>query len=124
MKYMQQLIEFENTHHQQDVKTREHRFSARLKRAFKPMIPGLILDGADLITFGPLGVYLGLIVGCPAGYWMCSKYQLPFLKRILGAIIAGVYCSLPFTGFIPAATLVTGYAKFLAPPKRERKRKQ
>ena len=84
----------------------------RLSRALGPIIPALILDSADFLTAGPLGLYLGAIIGFPMGYWICSKYKLPFLKRILGAFAAGIYCSLPFTEFAPAALLIGIYARF------------
>ncbi len=96
------------------------RLRRRLKQAFRPIIPGLILDLVDFITFGPLGVYLGIIVGCPLGYWICAKSHLSFLKRLLGAVLAGVYCTLPFTGWLPAAALLGFYTRFWeTPPEAE-----
>lgn len=94
------------------------RLGHRSKQAFRPLIPGLILDLVDFITFGPLGLYLGVIVGCPLGYWICAKARLPFLKRLVGAGLAGVYCTLPFTGWLPAAALLGLYARFWEPPSK------
>ncbi len=34
-----------------------------LKQVIHPIIPGLIWDAADFLTFGHLGITLGLIVG-------------------------------------------------------------
>ena len=34
-----------------------------LMRAFGPMIAGLAIDGLDLMTYGPIGLYTGLILG-------------------------------------------------------------
>ena len=89
---------------------------ARLKRAFAPLIPFIILDLFDFLTFGVLGLYVGLIVGVPMGYWICARQNLSFGKCLCGAFGAGIYCSLPFTEFIPAATLIGIWARFMAEP--------
>lgn len=84
----------------------------RIKKAVWPVIPPLVLDAVDFFCFGPIGVYFGLIIGCPVGYWVCSCYRMPLWKRLIGAVLAGLYCMLPFTGWLPAATLVAFYARF------------
>ncbi|GAK51329.1 hypothetical protein U14_02572 [Candidatus Moduliflexus flocculans] len=86
----------------------------RLKKAVWPIIPPLVLDAVDFFSFGPIGVYFGLILGCPVGYWVCSCYRMPMWKRLLGALFAGLYCMLPFTEWLPAATLIAFYARFWA----------
>jgi len=89
----------------------------RITRALGPIIPALLLDLVDFLTAGPIGMYFGMLIGCPMGYWICSRYKLPFLKRILGGLIVGIYCTLPFTGFAPAAVLIGIYARFHQPSK-------
>lgn len=86
----------------------------RIKKAVWPVIPPLVLDLVDMVSFGPIGVYFGLILGCPVGYWVCSCYRMPLWKRLLGALFAGLYCMLPFTEWLPAATLIAFYARFWA----------
>ena len=87
-------------------------FWRRLMRGAQPLIPALILDGLDFVLIEPFDIYFGLIIGIPVGYWMCSKYRMPFLKKLVGAFFAGMYCMFPFTELIPAATIVCCYARF------------
>ena len=85
----------------------------RLKKALGPIIPGLMIDLADLITFGPVGLSgAGLVTGGVAGYWIASSFKLPIKKRLIGTLIAAVYCTLPFTGIIPVGTLIGAYVRF------------
>ena len=99
----------------------------RGKRAFGPIVAGLILDLADLATFGPIGIFAGLIVGFAVGYWICSIYRLPLAHKITGGIIAGLYCMIPGTGPIPIAAIVGCFVRFFerkpkpkpAPPPEE-----
>jgi hypothetical protein len=80
----------------------------RAERAFGPIVGGAILDFMDLATFGPVG----LIIGAAVGYWIMSIYRLPKWHRIIGAFLAGWYCMLPFTRFVPLATLVGAYVRY------------
>ncbi len=80
----------------------------RAERAFGPLLGGVILDFMDLATFGPLG----LVVGAVVGFWICSIYRFPLKHKIIGALLAGWYCMMPFTRFIPMATMVGAYARF------------
>ena len=84
----------------------------RLYRALGPLAGGMILDFADLATFGPLGLALGLPVGIAVGWWICSIYELSWQVRFLVAVIAGIYCMVPFTGALPLATLISAIARF------------
>lgn len=88
-------------------------FYQRLHRALGPALGGLALDVVDLTTFGPLGLYLGLLVGASIGWWLACLYQLG--NRWLWAIAAGVYCALPFTEFFPLAALLGAAARFAQP---------
>ncbi len=41
---------------------------SRLHSACGPLAAGMVLDGLDLVTFGPLGLYLGPVIGLLAGW--------------------------------------------------------
>ncbi len=86
---------------------------SRFARALKPIVAGILIDLVDFATLGPIGIYLGFLLGGLLGYWICSIYKLRPLHRFLGALITGIYCTLPFTAFIPAATLMGAYIEFL-----------
>lgn len=81
-------------------------------RAFGPIAAGIIVDFVDFITFGPIGLILGLPVGGLAGYWMGSCLRLSPRTCWLCAVTAGVYCTVPFTELLPLATLVGAYARY------------
>ena len=101
---------------ERDADSWSARLKERLKHAFRPVVPGLFLDLVDFITFGPIGLYSGIIVGCPLGYYICARARLSFSKRLLGAGLAGLYCTLPFTGWLPAAALLGFYTRFWENP--------
>ncbi len=82
-----------------------------IKRLFGPMLAGLVIDALDLITFGAIGVYTGMILGGAVGYWLAPTLGFPPRGRWLCAIMTGVYCTLPLTGFIPAATIAAGVSR-------------
>ena len=79
----------------------------------------MVIDLVDFATFGPVGLVAGLPIGGLAGYWMARALELPPRTRWWCALAAGIYCTIPFTEFIPLATLVAAYAQFRnsAPPK-------
>lgn len=83
----------------------------RLHRAFGPLVGGMILDLVDLSTFGPYGIG-GFFIGALVGWWICSIYRISTSKRLMLALIAGVYCLLPLTEFIPVATLLSAYVRY------------
>lgn len=84
----------------------------RAERAFGPVIAGLIIDIVDLATFGPIGIFSGMIIGGLAAYWVCSIYGMPMKQRLLWALAAGTYCTIPFTEIFPLATLIGAYARY------------
>ncbi len=79
-----------------------------VKRNVGPMAAGLASDALALATFGPIGCYAGLNLGSAAGWWLAPMLGFPPRGRWLCAIMTGVYCTLPLTGFIPAATVAAG----------------
>ena len=84
----------------------------RLNRAFGPVVAGLVIDFVDLATFGPIGTYLGLPIGAFAGYWMGRALGLPPKTSLFCALVAGIYCTIPGTEFLPIATLVGAFARY------------
>ncbi len=98
----------------------------RANRAFGPVLAGLIIDLVDLASFGPLGMLLGLPVGALLGYWLASALGATRRSAFLCALAAGIYCSLPFTTFLPLATLVGAWIRFQQSgrPKKRRPRQR
>jgi hypothetical protein len=87
----------------------------RLHAALGPIAGGLVLDFVDLVTFGPIGLAVGPIVGGIVGWWLCSFYRLTGATRLLAIVAAGVYCFIPFTEPFPLATIVAAMGRFVNP---------
>jgi len=81
--------------------------TAVAKQIIGPMVAALAIDLLDLATFGPFGLYTGLILGGAAGYFLAPFLGFPPHRRWLSALATGVYCTLPLTGLIPLATLAS-----------------
>lgn len=80
-----------------------------------PLLAGLVLDLADLVTFGPLALYFGLVVGTAVGWWLVGLHGIRQpSSRWLWAGVGGLYCMLPMTEWVPAATLVSAALVFRA----------
>ncbi len=75
------------------------------KQIVAPMFAALAIDLLDLATFGPIGLYTGLILGAIVGYWLAPFLGFPPHRRWVAALATGVYCTIPLTGLIPLATL-------------------
>ena len=85
--------------------------NSRLQQAVTAIGTGLLLDLADLITFGPIGVWTGLALGGVLG-WILAP-QLGYGRRPwLPAIAAGLYCMTPGTALLPAAGLLAAVRAF------------
>lgn len=74
--------------------------------SYAPVVAGLILDAFDFATLGPIGLYAGLVVGGVAGWWLAPSFGFSPERRWLCALLAGVYCTLPFTSYLPVATVL------------------
>jgi hypothetical protein len=84
----------------------------RLNRALSPIVAGMVIDGIDVTTMGPIGLVAGLPLGGLAGYWLGKSLGLEQEKCLLCALAAGVYCTIPLTALLPLATLVGAYARY------------
>jgi hypothetical protein len=91
--------------------------ASRLTYAMGPIAGGLIIDAVDLATFGPAGLVLGFALGGLIGYWIASGYDFSLRKRIIIALAAGVYCTVPATEVLPLATLLGVATRFSSGPK-------
>ena len=84
----------------------------RLYNTLFPVIGGLVLDFTDFVTFGPIGIYTGLLIGGLIGWLISSIYGFSTKKRLLWALVSGIYCTIPVTEFIPVATILSAVARF------------
>lgn len=91
-------------------------FLWRLHRALGPILGGLILDFTDFATMGPVGIFLGPILGAVVVLWLSSLYQFSVKTKIVLAFLAGMYCMVPMTEPFPLATLVCGICRFFENP--------
>jgi hypothetical protein len=89
----------------------------RLYFALGPIAGCMVLDLADFLTFGPIGLAIGVPVGAAIGWWLGSLYRFQMPGRAALAILSGIYCTIPFTELIPVATIVGAVARFYDPPK-------
>lgn len=83
----------------------------RLNNSFGPLVGAMILDLVDLATIGPLGIG-GLVIGMAVGWWVLSVYDISINTRRMLSLLAGIYCLIPFTEFIPVATLISAIARY------------
>ena len=77
------------------------------QQIIRPIFAALAIDLLDLATFGPLGLYVGMILGAAVGFWLTPLLGFPPHRRWLSALATGVYCTLPLTGLLPLATLAS-----------------
>jgi hypothetical protein len=54
----------------------------------------------------------GMVLGGVVAFYLCHLYGLSLKGRLLGALAGGIYCTLPFTGFLPLATLLGAYIRY------------
>lgn len=82
------------------------------RRSYLPLLTGLLLDLLDALTAGPIGLATGLLVGGGAVYFITTLHGLPVKQRLLLALAAGIYCTIPGTAPFPLGTLVGAYLNF------------
>ena len=71
-----------------------------------PVLAGLLVDIADLVTFGPLGTWLGFALGALVAWQLAPRFGLAD-RPWLPSLLAGLYCMTPGTALMPLATLIT-----------------
>ncbi|MCB1583415.1 MAG: hypothetical protein R3E90_01385 [Marinicella sp.] len=84
----------------------------RMLRAFGPLGGGILLDVADLTTFGSFGLYLGPLVGALLGWWLATVYKFGVWGQCGLIFVAALYCALPLTSLVPLATVVFALIRF------------
>lgn len=91
---------------------------SRLNHAIAPFAGGILLDTLDVATFGPFGLYFGLIIGFAAGWWISSVYGFRKQTKIIFSLLAGIYCMVPGTEFFPLATIIAVIGRFCQTPQK------
>jgi hypothetical protein len=86
----------------------------RWSTALSAVGTALLLDAADLITFGPIGVWTGLLLGGLLGWGLAPQLGFPG-RRWLPSILAGLYCMMPGTALMPLAAIFVGVRSLSAP---------
>ena len=94
------------------VETEKESFIERLVSSFGMIILGIVLDLADLATFGAWGLYLGALVGGSLGLYLAYALRWGWKGQSLMAFVGASYCMLPATELLPAATFVFAVAQF------------
>lgn len=89
----------------------------RSYNALFPIVGGLILDFADLATFGPIGLFGGMLIGGTIGWLIGNIYGFPRKAQAIYALLAGIYCTIPGTFFVPLATILSALARFYEKPR-------
>jgi len=83
--------------------------------AFGPVLAGMIIDVLDIATFGATGIYIGFLLGAPAGWYLARRLGLDWKRALLAGFGSGIYCTVPFTSPIPVATLIGVWARARQP---------
>lgn len=85
---------------------------SRLHAALGPIAAGLVLDFFDLLTPGPVGYFVGPLVGLLIGGYLAGFHGFKGMSRVALALLAAAYLAMPMTGFLPLATLIGALARF------------
>jgi len=79
------------------------------------VLAGMILDGVDFMTAGPIGLYGGFILGAAAGWWAAREFGFDRRGRMWMALAGAIYSATPATEFLPLGTLAGALVR-LGPP--------
>ena len=71
-----------------------------------PVVVGLILDLADLLTFGPGMKKIAIPIGFAVGFYAGTRMRLPLQQRLMLGAVGAAYCSLSATSPFPIGTIV------------------
>jgi hypothetical protein len=72
-----------------------------------PILTALAIDLADLAMIGPVGLVAGFGVGFALTGLLTLATGVPLRRAALLSLLAGIYCTLPFTDVVPLATMLT-----------------
>lgn len=89
--------------------------ATRIHHAIGPVMAAMILDFADLVTFGPIGLIAGAAVGASIGYWVSGISGFSREGRLRWAALAALYCTFPLTELVPLATIIAAAGRFRDP---------
>jgi len=53
-----------------------------------------------------------LVVGGVVGFWLTTLYGFSLPLRLFWSLVAGIYCTIPFTGPFPIATAISASHRF------------
>jgi hypothetical protein len=95
-----------------ETSEKERRTLSPPNHAPGPTGASMIIDVFDLTTYGPIGLVLGIPVGAFAGYWLSQSIRLEQTTGWTITGVAGIYCMVAGTEFLPLGTLVGALVTF------------
>ena len=79
-----------------------------------PILAAILLDLADVLSFGPQGLLIGALAGSALGWRIAAGCGMSSKGRLIAAGLAALYCFLPFTELLPLATMVTTASRVMS----------
>ncbi len=73
-------------------------------RMLLPFAMGALIDMADVLTFGPVGLRFCLLIGGILGWVLAKVLGFPPRYRWIAIALSGIYCALPGTAVFPLGT--------------------
>ncbi len=83
---------------------RQQQLDASKWRVPLPFAMGALIDMADALTFGPVGLRFGLLIGGILGWVLAKVLGFPPRYRWIAIALSGIYCALPGTAAFPLGT--------------------
>lgn len=88
---------------------------SRRRSRWAAVLAGMLLDGVDFMTMGPIGLSGGFLFGAVAGWWAAREFGFEARGRWWMALAGAVYAATPATEFLPLGTLA-GALRFTTAP--------
>ena len=82
-------------------------------RMLLPFAMGALIDMADVLTFGPVGLRFGLLIGGILGWVLAKVLGFPPRYRWIAIALSGIYCALPGTAVFPLGTTLAVLSQLL-----------
>ncbi len=79
-----------------------------------PVLAAILLDIADVLSFGPQGLFIGTIAGSALGWRIAAASGFSSKGRLVCAALAAIYCIMPFTEILPVATMLTTASRVMS----------